>query len=179
MIVIKKLLPAVLFVIFALLFTGCGSFSQPASPSFELRNAPCDISYDGKEYRASVTNSLGGIMSVSFSEPPSMQGLVYTFSPGGCKISFGDLSFSSETVRLDSRALPRLLCDIIRNASTEGALSYSPTDTPDESAAVFSGEIYGMRYTITTDKATGIPRMISSAGLGADIVFEPISESSS
>lgn len=170
MVFIKKKLIITFSAALVFLMSACSfSLREPAPPCLELSAAPCSVEYSGMSAEVKVTSS-GGRTTISFDEPESLSGLVYTFEGGGCKISLGDLCFETEKTRLDRCALPQLLSDILSDARSEDALTLLP-DSNGESAQ-FAGEIYGTRYIIKSDRETGRPQSLSCRGLSLDAAFE-------
>ena len=132
----------------------------------------CSIAYGGETYEANVTGSLGGITSISFTQPDSLNGFVYTFTPDECRVSYGDLTLSSDASKLSSKALPQLICDLLRDIS-ENDLVWESGEKGNSSTAVYSGNLNGSHYSVTTDHTTGALRKISSKALTLTITFAP------
>ena len=168
MIAIKRLVlaAALLLTLFA-----CGfPAREPVPPDLDLCGEVCDVSYSGNSFRASITSASGGLVTVSFDEPESLSGLVYTFGGDGCKITFGDLSYFADETRLDRCALPQLLCDLLTDAKGQDALTFEPLSSGD--LAEYAGELYGMRYIIKSDPETGKLRTLDCGGLSLRVAFE-------
>lgn len=90
-----------------------------------------------------------------------MNGLSYTFSPDGWKISYGDMTFS-----LDSKqaqwVVPGRIGNILHNAARDGL-----TESDDSH---YTGNADGINYSMDIDSRTGeIEKIISD---GIEIVFE-------
>lgn len=152
----------------------CTAASPPAPPVLEIGGAQCEVTYRGKTSRITLTNSPADVTSVSFIEPESVSGLVYTFDSSGCRVTLGDLSFVSDEPPADSRALPRLIRDILRSAAAEDALTVEKQGKKNsaDDTAVFGGELNGLRYSLTCDASSGALREISSKAMGIDIVID-------
>ena len=95
--------------------------------------------------------------------------LVYTFGGDGCRIAFGDLSVETDECLLGSRALPRAIYDILKDAASQGALSL--IGSPDKETAEYRGESGGSAYTIVCDRKTGALRQITSKTAGISLTF--------
>ena len=148
---IKRIIALALLLM--ILFTGCAS-AAPASPVTELSGARCTIKCSGLSCTATVTNTLSGITTIGFTSPPSLNGHVYSFTPQGCRITFGDLSLTADNSRLSARALPQLIRDVMKDAASEGALT--PAAQPSDSdTAVWEGSAGAVSYTLESDRSTG------------------------
>ncbi len=152
---IRKTFAAALSLLTALSLSGCGITPPPQNPVFDISGKECVIEYAGKEYHAGITNA-PGITSVSFEDPPSVAGFVYTFKPDECNITFGDLTFSAAPSRLCSNALPQLINDILKDAASPEALTPESAPASEQAqAARWSGSVSGVRYTVDSDRITG------------------------
>ncbi len=165
----KKIVFSLLTTVVCAALTGCGILaSQPHLPVTELEGAVCEINYSGKAYSAVITNTTADMTTVSFTSPPSLEGMVCTYSSDGCKITFGSLNFYTERPLPENSALPRLIYSILHNAVSENAF---PPDSviSEKTTACFRGMADGYSYTLTTDLSTGRLIKISSSQAKLDI----------
>lgn len=136
---------------------------EPASPVLELSGEPCSIEYGENSYKASITNILQGITSITFNEPEETAGLVYTFSGNGCEIMFDDLSFKTEVSYMETNALPQVINEIFTDIRREDALTFTDSEAPKSSTlttAVFNGKSSHFSYEVITDFDSGYIREI-------------------
>ena len=169
----KKLSLTLAALAAAVIFSSC-SFSEiePATPVLTLSGIECSVSCGGRQCKLTVTNAPQGLTTVRFREPKSMEGFVYSFSPDGFSVGFGQLSFNSDGSWLSPSAVPQLIYSILNDAAGDGELTLSSiTETDGETVAAFTGDINGCSYTICTDRDTGILKSISSKALGISVKF--------
>ncbi len=131
---------------------------DPSPPIVELSGDTCNIKYGENSYKATVTHMLQGVTSITFAEPDTINGIVYTFSGNGCSIIFGDLTFSTDRSFMGDTALPQIICDVMSSMQGENALTYVQKEEPQSSTlttAIFTGKTQKYNYKVTTDFNSG------------------------
>ena len=161
-------------LILPLLVSCTFSTPEPSPPIVELSGDVCNITYGENSYKATVTHIIQGVTSITFAEPDSLDGMVYTFSGNGCSIIFGDLKFNTDRSFMGDTALPQIICDVMNSMQGENALTYSERNEPQSSTlttAEFTGNTRKYRYTVTTDFDSGYIKEIEVADCDLTLTF--------
>lgn len=147
---------------------------EPMPPITELSGDSCVIRYGDNTYKATITHMFEGVTSITFAEPKAVEGIVYTFSDGGCNIIFDDLKFSTERSFMSCTSLPQLICDIMDSAQGDEALTYKERSVPESSTlttAIYTGRTKRFPYTLTTDFDSGYIKEISADSCNLTVTF--------
>ena len=164
-IIIKRSFIAAVLSAIVMLCSCSAAHPEPAPPKTTLAGCVCSIEYAEKSFSAAITTAADGNTSVTFNQPESMSGLTYTFTNSSCRVSLGELSFTSDDSALYPLALPQMIHSILQSKPDTSRI------IPESGEAEFSGMANGFRYTITTEAQSGTIKSITSKTLGLEIQF--------
>lgn len=163
MILIRRLISVIGIVFLGVFMSACTlTESTPAPPKLELSSALADVTYKGIGTSITLTNN-------TVCTEVSADGITYTFDGTGCRISLGELSVKSDRNDLSSNALPQILFGILKDAAEENALSSAITSDKE---AEYTGELNGIKYTLTCDRQRGELHRIESKTMGLELSFQ-------
>lgn len=148
-----------------LMLAGCGapSTASPVTDGFTCRAA---MQYGDMAVEGDLTCTREGGVSLTFTLPPSLQGITLAFDSAGMAMELGGMHLTVPTDAVPQGALVRCLASVLASAHPAGVLT--------EEGYVIRGEAEGVGYTLVCDPTTGLPLSLSVPTQNLEAVFTDV-----
>ena len=150
----------------ALMLVGCGapSSAPPVTDGFTCRAA---MQYGDMMVEGDLTCTREGGAALTFTLPPSLQGITLVFDHSGMAMELGGMHLASPADKVPQGALVCCLSSVLTAAHPAGTIT--------EDGYIIRGETEGTSYTLVCDPASGLPVSLSVPSQGLEAVFTEVS----
>ncbi len=158
-----------LVAVFLILFAGCRRKVPMADPVGEGFSCTFDAAYQDMRIRGTLTRKNAGTLTLSFTEPATLDGLVAAWDGEKIIFSLHGMSFSVDPASIPESALGQeLLSALDAVGRGEGER------TAEDGAVVLKGNGANGEYVLRYDGETGLPLSLSVPALPLQITFSDV-----